>query len=126
MERGCEMVKDNTNQVYTELIQYLKGIYPQISGGTNYPEKLPSFPYLYFFQIDAPTALTTLSNTEEGIRSAYQIEIYTDTGMNKARKIANDVRLYMISNGFTCRTFMPVNAPSNVSRFVTRFNRLDV
>lgn len=120
------MVKDKTNQVYTELIQYLKGIYPQISSGTNYPEKYPSFPYLYFFQIDAPTALTTLSNTEDGIRSAYQIEVYTDTGMSKARKIANDVRLYMISNGFTCKTFMPANAPSNVSRFITRFNRLDV
>lgn len=120
------MVKDKTNQVYTELLQYLKSIYPKINGGTTYPDKLPSFPYIYFFLLDAPTALTTLSNTEDGIDSAYQIEIYTNTSLNDARKIANDVRAFMISQGFVCKAFNPMQQPSNVSRFVTRFKRLDV
>ena len=120
------MVKDRTNQVYTELIQYLKDYYPKIYGGTTYPEDLPKLPYVYFFQLDAPTTLTTLSNTEDGVTTSYQVEVYTDTGMNSARKIANDIRTFMITNGFRCTNFMPITRPSNVSRFVARYRRLDV
>ena len=120
------MVKDRTNQVYTELIQYLKSIYSPIFGGMTYSESEPELPFVYFFQMDAPTALTTLSNTEDGIRSAYQIEVYSDNGMNHARKISNDIRAYMIKNGFRCITFRPMQAPSTVNRFLSRYMRLDV
>lgn len=120
------MVADKNNQIYTELIQYLKGIYPVLYSGTGYPSSIPKFPYVYFYQLDAPTRLTTLSNTEDGVNLAFQIEVYTDNGMNKARKISNDIRTYMIEDGFKCRTFMPIQDPSNVSRFVGRYERLDV
>ena len=120
------MVKDKTNQIYTELTQAIKDSFPKLSSGMTYPEKPPTFPYLYFFQIDAPTALRTLSNTEDGVHLAFQIELYSDKGMNDARKIANEVRTYMIGEGFECKAFMPSQVPSNVSRFITRFSRLDV
>lgn len=120
------MVKDKNNQIYTELMGVMKANYPNLEGGQTYPNSAPKFPYLYFFQIDAPTVLRTLSNTEDGVHLAFQIEIYTDKGGNEARKMANDVRAYMIGEGFECRTFMPSQQPSNVSRFVTRFSRLDV
>ena len=120
------MVKDKTNKVYTELIQYLKSIYPKIEGGTTYSETDVHFPYVYFFQLDSPTVLTTLSNTEDGVRNVYQVEVYTDTGTNSARKIASDIRSHMISEGFRCMNFMPIVTPSNVSRFVARYGRLDV
>lgn len=120
------MVKDKTNQIYTELVEAIRDSYPSLKSGMTYPETTPKFPYLYFFQIDAPTALRTLSNTEDGVNLAFQIEIYSDKGMNDARKIANEVRAYMIGEGFECKTFMPSQQPSNVSRFLTRFRRLDV
>ena len=120
------MVSDKHNQIYTALYNYMKKIYPTINGSTVYNENISSFPYLYFFQIDGSTRLTTLSNTEDGINLAFQIDIYTNKGQNQARKMANDVRNHMIQNGFRCRTFMPVNETSNVSRFVGRYERLDV
>ena len=120
------MVKDKTNQIYTELTQAMRDIYPSLKSGMVYPETEPKCPYLYFFQIDAPTALTTLSNTEDGIDPSYQIELYSDKGMNDARKMANEVRAYMTGEGFKCKRFTPSQTPSNVSRFITIFKRLDV
>ena len=116
------MVTDKNNKIYTELMEFLKSEYPKIDGGTK-SEAPPVLPYVYFFQLDARTRL---SNTEDGVTLAFQIEIYSDKGMNDARKIANSVREYMIADGFRCRRFSPDQNSSNVSRFVTRFQRLDV
>lgn len=118
------MVKDKNNKIFDNLITYMRTIYPSLKGG-EYQEN-PKLPYMYFTQIDGSTRDTTLSNTEESINLAFQIEIYTDMGMNYARKMANDVREYMIKDGFRCKNFMPMNTFSNVSRFVARYERLDV
>lgn len=96
-----------------------------MNGGQTYSEK-SHLPYMHFVLLDAPTKLTTLSNTEDGVNLAFQIDIYTDTGMNMARKISTAIRTYMIEEGFRCRTFMPIIQPTNVSRFVSRYERLDV
>lgn len=119
------MVQDKNNKIYTELIEYLRDDYPSIHGGqkSDSPTRLP---YIYFFQIDGDTRLTTLSNTEDGINLAFQIEVYSDNGREDARKIANSVREFMIADGFKCRAFRPDQSSSNVSRFITRFERLDV
>ena len=119
------MVEDTHNKTYTELSTYMKTLYPALNCGTEY-EIESNLPYLYFYQMDAPTKDTTLSNTEESVMVSYQIEIYTNTGMNDARKMSNDVRSYMIAQGFKCRTFRPIQSPSNVSRFVARYERLEV
>ena len=120
------MVSDKHNKIYDGLVEYLLGIYPKLYSGTEYDENKPKFPYMYFFQVDAPTRLTTLSNTEDGVNLVFQIEVYSNKGEYEARKIANDIRAYMIQDGFHCRTFMPIKTGSSVSRFVTRFDRLDV
>lgn len=120
------MVKDKTNKIYTELVQYMKTIYPKLKSGMSYNENEAKFPYIYFFQIDAPTRGTTLSNTEDVVNLVYQIEVYTDMGNNEARKIANEIREHMISEGFRCKNFMPIINGSKVSRFVARYERLDV
>lgn len=120
------MVKDNHNKVYTELMTYLKGLYPDIVGSTVYSETAPKFPYVFFFQVDAPTALTTLSQTEDGVSVSYQVEVYSDKGSNTARKISNSVRLFMTDQGFVCRRFRPIERNSAISQFVSIYNRLDV
>ena len=120
------MVKDNTNKIYTELMEYVKDIYPKIYSGQTYDENKPKLPYIYFYQIDAPTALDDLSNNEVGVKFAYQIEVYTDNGINKAKEIATVVRTYMISIGFKCRNFMPIQTLTNVKRFVGRYEKLEV
>lgn len=120
------MVEDKNNKIYTELYDYMKSLYPSLKGGTSLEDTPTKLPYLYFFQLDAPTRLTTLSNTEDGINLAFQIEIYTKGGKNEARKMANDVRAFMIEEGFRCRNFLPIQDTSNVSRFVGRYERLDV
>lgn len=119
------MVTDKHNKIYTELLQHMKDTYPTIKGGTEYKDTPPSLPYMYFFQIDASTRLTTLSDTEDGINLAFQIEFY-GKGKDEVRKMANTARSFMISEGFRCQAFMPSQVPTNVSRFLTRFGRLDV
>lgn len=118
------MVKDKNNKIFNDLITYMRTIYPTLKGG-EYQEK-PQLPYLYFTQIDGSTRDVTLSNTEVSVNLCFQVEMYTDLGMNMARKMATDVRAYMIENGFRCINFMPMNSFSNVSRFVARYERLDV
>lgn len=120
------MVKDKTNEIYTGLIEYLREIYPKLKCGQTYNENEVNFPFVYFFLLDEPTKLTTLSRTEDGVNLVYQIEVYTKDGGNNARKIAHDVRTYMVSQGFLVRNFMPIPSPSNVSRFVGRYERLTV
>lgn len=120
------MVQDKVNKIYTELMEYMESLYPNIQSGRNYPDKVPQFPYVYFFQMDAPTVKTTLSNTEDVINLAFQIEVYSNKGENLARKISTDIREYMVNDGFFCRTFRPVQSASNISRFVMRYERLDV
>ena len=120
------MVADKNNKIYTDLLNYMRGLYPNFYGGTEYNEGNKKFPFLYFTQIDGSTVDVTLSNTEESINLAFQIEVYTDGGTNLARKMSNDVRNYMISEGFHCKNFMPLTTFSNVSRFVGRYERLDV
>lgn len=120
------MVKDKHNQVYNDLLTYLKTLYPKIAGSTVYSEDAPSFPYMYFFLVDAPTALTTLSQTEDGVRPSYQVEIYSNKGSNETRKISYSVRAFMVENGFICRRFRPIERGSAISRFVSIYERLDV
>lgn len=120
------MVSDKTNRIFTELLEYLREIYPKVYGGQSYNETNVKLPYVYFFMGDMPTTLVDLSNNEVGVSPMYQIEVYTDKGLNEARKMSMDVRSFMTSNGFRCRTFTPSQLPTNVSRFIGRYERLDV
>ena len=121
------MVKDNHNKVYTELMTYLKSLYPDIVGSTVYSETAPKFAYVYFFLVDAPTALTTLSQTEDGIDTSYQIEVYSDKGSYTTRKISYSIRAFMTEQqGFNCRRFRPIERGSSISQFVSIYDRLDV
>lgn len=120
------MVKDNTNKIFTELMDYMKDLYPKMYGGQVYNETKVKLPFIYFYQFDAQTALDDLSNNEVGVKFAYQIEVYTDEGSNKAREIASAVREYMISIGYKCRNFMPLQTTTNVKRFVGRYEKLEV
>ena len=120
------MVSDKHTKIYTELFNYMKSLYPSLKGGTTYDEGSVKLPYMYFFQLDGSTRLTDLSNNEVGINLAFQIEVYTDQGTSQARKMANDIRAHMIQEGFRCRNFMPIINGSKVSRFVARYERLDV
>lgn len=119
------MVEDKTNKIYTELLNHMKDLYPNLNGGQTFSEK-SKLPYMHFVFLDAPTRLTTLSNTEDGVNLAFQIDIYSDSGMNMARKMSTSIRDYMVSEGFRCRTFRPIVQPTNISRFVGRYERLDV
>lgn len=119
------MVKDKSNKIYTELLNHMKTLYPALNGGTAFSEKV-KLPYLHFINIDSPTVATTMSNTEDAVNLAFQVDIYTDGGMNMAKKMAYEVRSFMIEEGFRVRNFMPIVQPTNVSRFVGRYERLDV
>ena len=120
------MVSDKTNKIYTELYEYMKNEYPTLKGGQTYDEGKVKLPFMHFFQLDAPTKLTDLSNNEVGVNLAYQIDVYNNQGVNQVREMSNKIRSYMISQGFRCKNFMPIINGSNVSRFVARYERLDV
>ena len=120
------MVSDKTNKIYTELMEFMRSIYPNVSSGTSYNETKVKLPYVYFFLLDEPTRSITLGNDEAVVNLIYQIEVYSESGQNQTRKMAWDIRNFMIAQGFNCRTFMLIQSSSNVSRFVGRYERLDV
>ena len=62
------MVKDNVNLYFTNLLKDLQKQYSSLKGGQVYKATPPSFPYMYFKQIGGDGALSTLSNTEDGIK----------------------------------------------------------
>lgn len=121
------MVKDNTNQYYTNLLKHLQSEYSSLQGGQAYKATPPSFPYMYFKQIEGSGALSTLSNTEEGINFCCEIKFYSNKSASEARKIANTAREYMTGAGFRCAYFAPVEnvSDSSIQQFVARFTKLD-
>lgn len=120
------MVKDNVNKYYTDLLLFLQETYSGLKGSTVYKAIPPSFPHLYFRQIGGDTALSTLSNTEDGINLGLEIKSYSKTA-SEARKIANSTREYMVGIGFHCDYFSPVEnvSDTSISQFLTRFSKLD-
>lgn len=121
------MVKDNTNQYYTDLLKHLQTEYAGLQGGQVYKAIPPSFPYMYFKQIEGSGALPTLSNTEEGINFGCEIKFYSNKSASEVRNIANTARGYMVSAGFRCAYFSPVEnvSDSSIQQFVARFTKLD-
>lgn len=121
------MVKDNTNQYFTDLLKDLQAKYSSLDGGQVYKETPPSFPYMYFRQIDGSTALTTLSNTEDGINFGCEIKFYSKKSVSEARNIANAAKEYMINAGFRCAYFSPVEniSDTSIQQFIARFTKLD-
>lgn len=121
------MVKDNVNKYYTDLLLFLQETYSGLKGSTAYKATPPSFPHLYFRQIGGNTALSTLSNTEDGINLGLEIKFYSNKTASEARKIANSAREYMVGIGFHCDYFSPVEnvSDTSISQFLTRFSKLD-
>jgi hypothetical protein len=120
-------VKDNFNKYYSDLLKELQKTDESLKGGTVYKATPPSFPYIYFKQINGSTALTTLSSTEDGINLGLQIEFYSKTSAANAREIANTARRIMIGFGFSCSYFEPMENTGDTSifRFMTRFEKLE-
>lgn len=120
-------VKDRFNSYYTQMTNGMKETYSEIKGSTVYKATPPSFPHLYFRQIDGSTALTTLSGTEDGINFSVQVEVYSKVSAADARNIANTVREIMISLGFRCSYFEPMEntGDTSINRFVLRFEKLE-
>lgn len=121
------MVKDNFNQYYNDLLNDLLSKYSGLKGGTVFKETPSSFPYMYFKQIGGDGALSTLSNTEDGINLALEIKFYSNKSASEVRKIANSAREYMVGIGFHCDYFSPVEniSDSSISQFLTRFSKLE-
>ena len=121
------MVKDNTNQYYTDLLKHLQTKYTSLQGGQVYKATPLSFPYMYFKQIEGSGALLTLSNTEKGINFGCEIKFYSNKSASEVRNIANAARGYMVSNGFRCTYFSPVEniSDSSIQQFIARFTKLD-
>lgn len=122
------MVKDRTNAYYTGLLTVLKDTYSSIKASQVYKATPSSFPYMYFKQIGAPTALKTLSGTEDGVTLAVEVKFYSKNSANDARNMANLAREYMVETlGFNVDTFSPLEnvSDSSVYQFLTRFSKLE-
>ena len=96
------MVKDNVNLYFTNLLKDLQKQYSSLKGGQVYKATPPSFPYMYFKQIGGDGALSTLSNTEDGINLGLEVKFYSNKSSSEVRKLANSAREYMVGIGFHC------------------------
>lgn len=121
------MVKDNVNLYFTNLLKDLQKQYSSLKGGQVYKATPPSFPYMYFKQIGGDGALSTLSNTEDGINLGLEVKFYSNKSASEARKLANSAREYMVGIGFYCDYFSPVEnvSDTSISQFLTRFSKLE-
>lgn len=121
------MVKDNVNLYFTNLLKDLQNKYSGLKGGQVFKATPPSFPYMYFKQIEGSGALPTLSNTEDGINLGLEIKFYSNKTASEARKIANSAREYMVGIGFHCDYFSPVEnvSDTSISQFLARFSKLE-
>ena len=121
------MVKDNVNLYFTNLLKDLQKQYSSLKGGQVYKATPPSFPYMYFKQIGGDGALSTLSNTEDGINLGLEVKFYSNKSASEVRKLANPAREYMVGIGFHCDYFSPVEnvSDTSISQFLTRFSKLE-
>ncbi len=129
------MVKDRTNQYYTELLEYMQGTpseefpqtYPKLTGGMKYSNTPPSFPWMYMTQIDGRGTAYTLSNGENAISLAYQIEFYDKESLGRCRLMANKAREWLVGTGFQITYFNPVDNVSDrsINRFVIRVTKFE-
>ena len=122
------MIKDNTNHYYTVLLDSLQEQYSGMDGSKKNNDSPPTFPYMYFRQIDGTGALRTLSGTEMGVNLAYEIHFYSKKSPNDVRNIANAARKIMVETlGFNCSYFQPENnvSDSSINQFITRFTKLE-
>ena len=122
------MVKDNTNHYYTTLLESLRKKYTEMDGSQKRNDSPPTFPYMYFHQIDGSGALRTLSGTEKGINLAYEIRFYSKKSPNDVRNIANMAREIMVETlGFSCSYFKPEDnvSDSAINQFIARFTKLE-
>ena len=81
------MVKDNVNLYFTNLLKDLQKQYSSLKGGQVYKATPPSFPYMYFKQIGGDGALSTLSNTEDGINLGLEVKFYSNKSASEVRKL---------------------------------------
>ena len=121
------MVKDNVNLYFTNLLKDLQKQYSSLKGGQVYKATPPSFPYMYFKQIGGDGALSTLSNTEDGINLGLEVKFYSNKSASEVRKLANSARKYMVGIGFHCDSVSPVEniSDTSISQFLTRFSKLE-
>ena len=121
------MVKDNVNLYFTNLLKDLQNKYSGLKGGQLFKATPPSFPYMYFKQIGGDGALSTLSNTEDGINLGLEVRFYSNKSASEVRKLANSAREYMVGIGFHCDYFSPVEnvSDTSISQFLTRFSKLE-
>lgn len=121
------MVEDRTNYYYTQLLDNLANTYSGMDGSQEKNDAPPSFPYMYFKQLNGSTELTTLSGTEDGISLTYEIRFYSSVSPNDVRNIANSARKIMLDMGFSCDYFRPDDnvSDSEIKRFITRFSKLE-
>ena len=105
------MVKDNVNLYFTNLLKDLQKQYSSLKGG----------------QIGGDGALSTLSNTEDGINLGLEVKFYSNKSASEVRKLANSAREYMVGIGFHCDYFSPVEnvSDTSISQFLTRFSKLE-
>jgi len=121
------MVKDRNNAYYTTLLKTLQSSYSGLKGGTVYSSTPPSFPYMYYKQLNAPTAATTLSGTEDAVTLSAEIKLYSKKSINDVRNIANLARAYLVGEFFRIDEFSPIEnvSDSSVYQFVIRCSKLE-
>ena len=126
------MVKDRTNQYYTELLTYMRGAtedYPayDMRGGMKYTNTPAHFPWMYLHQIDGSGTAYTLSNGEQAINLAYQLDIFEKVSLGACRDMANKARTWFVDKGFRVIYFNPVDNVNDrsINRFSIRVAKIE-
>ena len=117
------MVKDNVNLYFTNLLKDLQKQYSSLKGGQVYKATPPSFPYMYFKQIGGDGALSTLSNTEDGINLGLEVKFYSNKSASEVRKLANSALRLLLPCG-ECKRYFHFTIPYPVLKTGNMINSI--
>lgn len=113
-------------RIKTQFSQKLKDRYPNLKfTNSDRADTVPKFPTVYIHEMSgAETGVNTEGNTINAVLTSFQIEVTTNTKMNDAKEVMNEVVRIMKTMSFQVIATPEFQNTDSVYRRVARFRRM--
>lgn len=113
-------------RIKTQFSQKLKDRYPDLKfTNSDRAETVPKFPTVYIHEMPgAETGANTEGNTINAVWTSFQIEVTTNTKMNDAKEVMNEVVRIMKTMRFQVIATPEFQNANSTYRRVARFRRM--
>lgn len=113
-------------RIKTQFSQKLKDRYPNLKfTNSDRADTVPKFPTVYIHEMSgAETGVNTEGNTINAVWTSFQIEVTTNTKMNEAKEVMDEVVRIMKSMSFQVIATPEFQNTNSTYRRVARFRRI--